>query len=1135
MSAAESLHEERSKPRNPFKFLDYYKESDRAIFAGRNEEIAEIVASFSVGRTYVIYGRSGLGKTSLIKAGLFPRMVAEGYHPLYLRILDNPVTELCQIVADATGRESVTPDELPTLLAGNRTETGFKPFVLVLDQFEEFFIRFDAKQELRTNFADLLGRIARQEGTSVQIIFSLREDYLANLDELHERLPDLGKRGYRLMPLTGYGARQAILTALHDARVPYESGVVTKLVGKLEAVSYNPLVLQIYCAEVYRKAAERDPENIRLTVEDVEHVGEISDIYMHALSRVIESQPLDKRLLICCALDVLKTADLTKRALRADDLCREPSNEDRRTARLAFNATLEDSRWVLEHLTGSALVRRLPTEEPWYELLHDGIVRVIDDWLRDNEDFRRFRDASRLIDNLRGTSTFLAAVQLQKLIDPFERLLRLTSEEVGFVFRSSVLDTTESVKNWAARFDAAHGPDASVEEVLRLLGDLEYRHSATKAARAIGSPRFVPACIDIALNDRRADVRRSAGEAVAAIGGEIDMTKIKAAMKHRSTRGLALDLLADLDARQLDLKAFGSWTRARVRRILERRRIRQNADLIAARTTLGAINGAIGGLVFALTVLLTVTYLGASIVWPETISSPTDTLGLVAIVAGIGVALAAPGAWIGRRAASAVARRLAIDARGSWRGAKIVEVDVVCFFIAFWAQNQLPILKRLEQMADDPTRYVADLLPPAFLIAFATLTALQRRKQSGTRPILPWWTPIPVVGLVVAGLLTASLTTKFELPVAAFLGVLLAWFLTPIGTSIVQRCLPDAPSAGSIILASALGGLSLGVVPLLVLAVVLVKMPFFLDLHLFVDIFFGLIFAAVLVAVRVPITSYALAWAEKLHPPAEYPDRDPKKISRTRDLLAAPLFLAAIFFFYTEGPDCTPLAVQSIKPGDGKLFKSNFPATWPDAHYVRINNDKVVATLLEQSGPGKVYVGGSLVSDVVVFAKGSVVAAVANEMGASEPSKTSIRFTPRMRSSGNLKSAFGPHDQKPVLLSAAMPCVNGDYSAVWHGTIPDAYSEGDVLIVHPFAMIAPTGLVGVTNYDYDRRFSIQRDAVRRLITPQPVNGASTEATVDIARRTWELPITIKNTRSDLATCGESDPKINVLAVVRLQR
>ena len=63
----------------PYKFLDYFDERDAPSFAGRDQDIAEMVSRVTANRTLVLFARSGLGKTSLLKAGVFPRLRERGF------------------------------------------------------------------------------------------------------------------------------------------------------------------------------------------------------------------------------------------------------------------------------------------------------------------------------------------------------------------------------------------------------------------------------------------------------------------------------------------------------------------------------------------------------------------------------------------------------------------------------------------------------------------------------------------------------------------------------------------------------------------------------------------------------------------------------------------------------------------------------------------------------------------------------------------------------------------------------------------------------------------------------------------------------------------------------------------------
>ena len=87
--------------RPPYKFLDYYEAKDADIFCGRDTE-SQIVARLAVQhRVLTLFGPSGAGKTSLLLAGVLPRLAAEGYGHVYVRALDDPLPAVCKAVATA--------------------------------------------------------------------------------------------------------------------------------------------------------------------------------------------------------------------------------------------------------------------------------------------------------------------------------------------------------------------------------------------------------------------------------------------------------------------------------------------------------------------------------------------------------------------------------------------------------------------------------------------------------------------------------------------------------------------------------------------------------------------------------------------------------------------------------------------------------------------------------------------------------------------------------------------------------------------------------------------------------------------------------------------------------------------------
>ena len=80
--------------------------------------------------------------------------------------------------------------------------------MVVLDQIEELFLRVGSRD--RASFFEQLAQALDQPERDVRVVFSLREDYLAHMDEASRNLPDVFTNHYRLVALDRGNARVAI-------------------------------------------------------------------------------------------------------------------------------------------------------------------------------------------------------------------------------------------------------------------------------------------------------------------------------------------------------------------------------------------------------------------------------------------------------------------------------------------------------------------------------------------------------------------------------------------------------------------------------------------------------------------------------------------------------------------------------------------------------------------------------------------------------------------------------------------------------------------------------------------------------------------------------------------------------------
>ena len=198
-------------PIRPYKALDSFTTADAALFSGRTEESQRLANRILAHRLTLLYGESGSGKSSLMNAGVTPRL-------LHQRALvatctpspDQPLTEIMRRALLETGqRAGLTPPSeslLVTVREWQRALSG--PIVLVLDQFEQFFLVYNAHE--RATAARLFHELHEDRSLNLRLVFILREDFLGRLQTLEDLVPGLMNVRFRLQKLGRENARAAL-------------------------------------------------------------------------------------------------------------------------------------------------------------------------------------------------------------------------------------------------------------------------------------------------------------------------------------------------------------------------------------------------------------------------------------------------------------------------------------------------------------------------------------------------------------------------------------------------------------------------------------------------------------------------------------------------------------------------------------------------------------------------------------------------------------------------------------------------------------------------------------------------------------------------------------------------------------
>ena len=485
-------------PSRPYKFLHYYTREDRAIFFGREADCERLHARLLSSSILVLFGKSGVGKTSLLRAGLLSRFQAPQDLVVTQRMLSEPVTCLRSLLSKILGL-SVQDESLASLLVRAEQCVGGS-VVLVLDQFEEFFLRCSPFQ--RAQFGRELAEVLRLDLRRTHLVLSLREDFLAQMAELEEFVPSILQQRFRVTSLDRAQALEAILKPAQLFHLEIEPEVVDELMRLLDRGGIEPPQLQIILDRLYdHRQGQRIGMEVYRTLGGAERI--LRDYFEDTLRHSLGPERQRARQL----LKAMVTAQKTKLAVTLEEL----------DVRLGWPR--ENVMAVLKLLVESRLVRSWEEQERGcYELAHDFLTQEIAAWETPEEVAAKHAQAV-LSNESRNYAKLGLIIPRDRLLllAPQRQFLSLGEAEQAMLIRSSVLQGLDP-SVWGSRVEVLLGVlDEGVSgevarHVIRTLCRLPLEDRALarmlESVRLVGNPHLLEALPAGALRQALAEAVR---------------------------------------------------------------------------------------------------------------------------------------------------------------------------------------------------------------------------------------------------------------------------------------------------------------------------------------------------------------------------------------------------------------------------------------------------------------------------------------------------------------------------------------------------------------------------------------------------------------------------------------------------
>jgi WD40 repeat protein len=395
----------------PYRGLEAFDEEHAEYFFGRDELTATLITQLKTDRFVAVVGASGIGKSSLVRAGMISRLRQEktalGDDRWRIKLLSparHPLRSLAAAFIDPTLPDLERAEQLrraeeflqdggnglaqlvraslpvPTIFS-KRTQADQPRLLLVIDQFEEVFTLSqgsEAEQE-RQQFFDCLLNAAELVKDRLSIVIVLRTDFLPKCSLYEGLASQISRHQLRVTPLKYEQIKATIVQPAQKVGIVCASNLIyTMLLDSSGAPGELPL-LQYTLLELWQRRQTGADGATVLTLESYQELGGIQGTLQKRATDVFcrltePEQPIAQRIFLA----------LTQLGDGTEDTRRRVSKSELVTPAYSMEAVNQ----VLEKLVTAKLI----VVDHEIDVIHEALIRnwpLLRTWLNDHREILR--------------------------------------------------------------------------------------------------------------------------------------------------------------------------------------------------------------------------------------------------------------------------------------------------------------------------------------------------------------------------------------------------------------------------------------------------------------------------------------------------------------------------------------------------------------------------------------------------------------------------------------------------------------------------------------------------------------------------------------------------------------------------